>query len=143
MCTSSVPRSKLIFDKVRVGEFCAKMLDREGWANYSAIGLERHGEIIAGAVYEGFTGTNMYVHLAGVPGRRWMTREFLYAGFRYPFVQLKAQRITAPVEASNEDALRLNRHLGFVNEAVLRGAMPSGDLILMVMWKERCRFIGE
>ena len=136
-------RSKLITDTARVSDFCSRMLETEGWANYTAIGLERHGEVIAGVVYENFTGPNIFAHIAGVPGRRWMTREFLYAIFRYPFVQLGVNRITAPVEASNTDALKLNRNFGFTNEAILRGAMLSGDLILMVMWKQNCRFIGE
>ena len=119
------------------------MLETEGWANHTAVGLERHGEIIAGVVYENYTGPNIFAHIAGIPGRRWMTRNFLYAIFHYPFVRLGVERITAPVEAANEDALKLNRHFGFQNEAVLRGAMPSGDLILMVMWKQNCRFIGD
>lgn len=143
MCTSSVPRSKLVTDTERVSEFCARMLETEGWASHKAIGLERHGEIIAGVVYENFTGPNIFAHIAGIPGRRWMTRQFLYAIFHYPFVRLGVERITAPVEASNVDALKLNRNFGFENEAVLRGAMPSGDLILMVMWKQNCRFLGD
>lgn len=143
MCTSSVPRSKLVTDTKRVADFCARMLDTDGWANHTAIGLERHGEIIAGVVYENYTGPNIFAHIAGIPGRRWMTRQFLYAIFHYPFVRLGVERITAPVEASNVDALKLNRNFGFENEAVLRGAMPSGDLILMVMWKQNCRFLGD
>ena len=33
-----------------------------------AIGLRKDGELVAAAVYEGFNGQNMWVHLAAVPG---------------------------------------------------------------------------
>ena len=38
------------------------------------IGLRKHGDLVAAAIYEGFNGQNIWVHLAGLPGRRWMTR---------------------------------------------------------------------
>jgi len=140
---NSVARFRLTTDRGRVSDFCARLLETEGWANHTAVGLERGGEIIAGVVYENYTGPNIFAHIAGIPGKRWMTRTFLHAIFHYPFVRLGVERITAQVEASNSDARRLNEHFGFQNEAVLRGAMPSGDLILMVLWKKNCRFIGD
>ena len=143
MCTSSVPRSKIVTDTRRVSDFCARILKAKGWLEHTAIGLERDGELVAGVVYENYTGPNIYLNVAAVPGRRWLTRTFLNAVFHYPFVRLGVQRITGMVEACNSDALRLNKHLGFEREAVLRGVMPTGDLIIVVMWKERCRFIGE
>lgn len=110
----------------------------------SAIGLERDGSIVAGAVYEGFNGVNMWVHLAGLPGRSWLNREFLHAGFRYPFIQCGVQRLSGYVNASNTDARRFDEHVGFREEARLQGAAPDGgDVIIYVMRKEDCQFLGE
>jgi len=108
-----------------------------------AIGLRRDGVLVAGAVYEGFNGRNLWVHLAGAPGARWMTREFLRAGFAYPFVVCGCERISGYVLESNLAAQRLNEHLGWQPEARLRGAAPDGgDVILYVMWKKDCRYVS-
>lgn len=108
----------------------------------TAIGLERDGALVAGAVYEGFNGQNMWVHLAGLPGRSWLNREFLQAGFRYPFIQCGVHRLSGYVNASNTDARRFDEHVGFQEEARLRGAAPDGgDVIIYVMRKEDCRYV--
>ncbi len=106
------------------------------------IGLRRDGDLVAAAVYEGFNGRNMWVHLAGVPGGRWMTREFLRAGFAYPFLVCGVQRLSGYVNASNTEARRLNEHFGYQEEARLKGAAPGGeDVILYVMWRKDCRYV--
>ena len=107
-----------------------------------AIGLEQDGRLIAAAVYEGFNGHNMWVHLCGVPGARWMTREFLRAGFGYPFLVCGVQRLSGYVNASNLEARRLNEHFGYRQEAVLAGAAPDGgDVLIYVMRREDCRYV--
>ena len=118
-------------------------MDGAEWGPYTAIGLELDGELVGGVVYDGWYGPNVFAHIAGKPGTRWLTRSFLYAMFQYPFVQLGVERITGPVPSTNLAAIRLDTHLGFVHEATLRGAVPDGDLLLFVMWKEKCRFLGE
>ena len=106
------------------------------------IGLRKQGELVAAAIYEGFNGQNIWVHLAGLPGCRWMTRDFLKAGFRYPNLVCNVQRLSGYVNESNTDARRLNEHLGYQEEVRLVGAAPDGgDVILYVMWRENCRFL--
>lgn len=106
------------------------------------IGLRKRGELVAAAIYEGFNGVNVWVHLAGVPGKRWMTRDFLRAGFLFPFSVCKVQRLSGYVNESNAEAMRLNKHLGYQEEARLKGAAPDGgDVVIFVMWRENCRFL--
>lgn len=106
------------------------------------IGLERGGRLVAGAAYEGFNGRNMWVHLAGVPGGLWLDRKFLRAGFAYPFLVCGVDRLSGYVNASNKQACRFNEHVGYQQEAVLRGAAPDGgDVLIYVMWKDRCRYV--
>lgn len=108
----------------------------------SAIGLRKDGELVAASVYEGFNGHNVWVHLAAVPGRHWLNRTFLYAAFAYVFVQLGCERISGYVEASNLDARRFDEHIGFREEARLKGAAKDGgDVILYVMWRKDCRYV--
>ena len=106
------------------------------------IGLRKDGELVAAAVYEGFNGQNMWVHLAGVPGQRWMTRDFLRAGFAYPFLVCGVQRLSGYVNSSNLAARRLNEHFGYRVEATLKGAAPDGgDVLIYVMWRKDCRHV--
>lgn len=106
------------------------------------IGLRKDGELVAAAVYEGFNGQNMWVHLAGVPGQRWMTRDFLRAGFAYPFLVCGVQRLSGYVNSSNLAARRLNEHFGYKVEATLKGAAPDGgDVLIYVMWRKDCRYV--
>lgn len=107
-----------------------------------AIGLRREDELVAAAVYEGYNGQNLWVHLAGLPGRRWMTRDFLRAGFAYPFIVCGVQRLSGYVNASNAEARRLNEHFGYRVETVLRGAAhDGGDVLIYVMWRKDCRYV--
>lgn len=134
----------LIGDTFRVLEFFNSITYLGESVGMRAVGLERDGELIAGAVYEGFNGHNVWVHLAAVPGSNWMTREYLRYCFHYPFNEMGVQRLSGYVNASNTAARKLNEHFGYQQEAVLKGAAPDGgDVILYVMWRENCRYLGE
>lgn len=100
----------------------------------------RGGEQLAAVLYEGFNGANVWMHVAAKPGSHWLSREFLHYVFRYPFVEMGVQRVSGWVEATNAKARRLNEHLGFRQEAVLKGAGNKGvDVIVYVMTREECR----
>lgn len=107
-----------------------------------AIGLRRDGILVAGSIYEGFNGSNVWVHLAAVPGGHWLNRMYLRAAFFYVFVQLGCSRLSGYVNASNMEARRFDEHIGFKEEARLKGAAPDGgDVILYVMWQGDCRYV--
>lgn len=106
------------------------------------IGLEEDGELIAGVVYNWYTGPSISMHVAAEPGRRWLNRDFLYRCFAYPFIQLKCNRVTGVVRVDNLDAQRFDEHLGFKREGVIRqGAEDKTDFILYGMLKDECRWL--
>jgi RimJ/RimL family protein N-acetyltransferase len=126
----------------RVGLFVAKKNAMQGnFANFSAIGLEEDGELIAGVVFNDFNEVSICMHVAATEGKRWMTREYLWLCFHYPFEQLKVRRITGVVEEGNHAARKFDEHLGFVLEASLKDAGKTGDLLVYRMFKEDCRFL--
>lgn len=103
----------------------------------------RPPEIIAGCWYEAHNGPNIVLHCASTQDRRWLNRAFLYLTFAYPFLQMGVKRITSPVAASNTDARKFIEHIGFTLEASLKGASNDGsDMLLYVMFKEDCRWLG-
>lgn len=99
------------------------------------------GQLVAGCWFEKWNGVNLNIHIAAVPGRRWMTREFLWYCFHYAFNECGCKRVTGLVPASNMDARRFDEHLGFEHEATLKDAAPDGDLLVYVMWKDKCRWL--
>ena len=106
----------------------------------TAIGkVDQDGTIQCGVLYEDFNGANIVCHIAGVGN--WATREYLRVIFDYPFNQLKARRITVPVNANNEKSIRLVKRMGFTLECSLAQATPESDLYLFRMFAGECRFL--
>jgi RimJ/RimL family protein N-acetyltransferase len=133
---------RTVFDVSRVFDFVSERMPMCKVQGMTGIGLERDGELVAGVLYEAFNGYNVWMHVAAVPGGRWMTREYLRTCFAYPFIILGAQRVSAQVDASNAAAHKLDAHIGFKPEAKLTGAaQDGGDVILYVMWKKECRYV--
>jgi hypothetical protein len=129
----------IVSNKEKVAPWVAKKLFARFNAD-EAIGLERHGEMVAGVVYENWNGASFVCHIV-VDGL--MTPAYLAAIFHYPFVHCGAAKIIAPVAESNEESIRFVRKLGFREEARLPEAHPDGSLLLFTMTPEQCRFIGE
>lgn len=113
-------------------------------ADMEGIGLKRDGQMVAGVIYEGWNDHNCWMHVCAEPGSRWMTRAYLRECFAFPFVERGLKFVRGHVNASNDAARRLDEHLGFREEARLCGAASDGgDVIMYVMRREECRFIGE
>jgi len=105
------------------------------------IGWQKNGEIVAGVAYANWNGPNVECHIASDGSRKWLTREYLWTIFDYPFNQLKCDRITVCVGQKNTDSNRFVKHLGFELECRLESAHPTGDLLVYRMFRHQCRFI--
>lgn len=134
--------TRIIGDVTRVLEFVRTVMPMNYVEHMKGLGLERDGELVAGVLYEGYNGQNVWMHVAAVPGGKWMTRDYLRYSFHYPFNEMGVKRISGYVNASNMAARRLDEHLGFKPEATLTGAAPDGgDVILYAMWRKDCRYV--
>ena len=105
-----------------------------------SLGLKRDGKYVAGVIYENFNHRSFTCHIA-ITGR--MTVAFLYAIFDYPFNVCEVEKIIVPVASENAESLKLVKNMGFTEEARIKDADPHGDIILLTMLKEDCRFLGE
>jgi RimJ/RimL family protein N-acetyltransferase len=134
---------RIVWDEPeRVMRFVADRVGESELFGYSAIGLERDGELVAGVLYEQHNGPNVMMHVASDGSRHWMTPAYMAACFRYPFLQLGVNRVSGLVRADNKDAQRFDEALGFKAEGVLREAASDGaDLILYGMLKRECRYL--
>jgi hypothetical protein len=130
----------IVLDNNRVGLWIKEHGGGEYRTGSQCIGLERNGELVAGVLYDYCNGASIYMHVA-ITGR--ITREFLCLCFEYPFVQLGCNLIIGLVPDSNEKAKRFDEHLGFNLHSRIPNGCPDGDLLIYIMRREDCRFIGE
>jgi RimJ/RimL family protein N-acetyltransferase len=132
VCNRREEVARFVADRIGVA-------DLETFGAYQAIGVEQGGKIVTGFVLCDFNGVNAWVHLAtDIP----LTRYFLAVGFDYIFNKLGCQRLSGWVEASNQEALRLDLHLGYTLEATLQGAArDGGDVHIVRMFRDECRFL--
>lgn len=107
-----------------------------------ALGLVEDEKLIAGVVFNMYTKASICMHVAAEPGKRWMTKDFLWRSFAYPFVQLSCNRITGLVRVDNFESQRFVEHLGFKREGLIRrGCVDGTDMILYGILREECRFL--
>lgn len=128
-------------DWPRIAEFVANRIGcSRKTDNFTAIGLESDDKLVAGVVYSDFNGSNITAGIAG-DGKQWLTPEFLWFMFFYPFVQLGVKRITACVEQTNLVSQQFVTKLGFSFESRMERAGRTGDLLVYRMFREDCRYL--
>lgn len=104
------------------------------------VSRERDGELLGGAVYQNYTRTSIAMHVAGFCDD-WLSKDLLWIGFHYPFVQLGVERIFGQVPESNVRALEFDLRLGFKELIRIDGVFPDGGLVVVVMERGECKWL--
>lgn len=134
--------SRIVTD-TRVVEFLEPRVGKAHGPHY-VIGLERDGEIIAGALYERCNGKNAFLHFASNEKKDWASKSFVREVFTYPFVTLGYERLSTVLASSNEETMDFDLHIGFREEARLVNAAHDGsDQVYLVMWKKDCKWLNS
>jgi len=128
-------------DQDKIERFVAKGIGYGAHTKFSAIGLEKDGELIAGVVFSDYNTSNITAAIHGVGN--WLNKEFLWYMFYYPFYQAGVGRITVTIESNNAKSHRLATRLGFEFEATLQRAGRFGDLHVYRMFREDCKWLKE
>ena len=130
----------IVTDCERIGQWVSEKAGGT-YTGQAAIGVEHKGVLVAGVIYNDFTGGSI------IMGSRidspYGLKEFYWFAFYYPFMQLGVKNVRGIVSVLNHKAQRLNEHLGFTREAILRDYFPEADAIIYVMAKDECRFLKE
>lgn len=100
----------------------------------------RDGGIIGGFTLCAYLGASMTIHDAGLD-EKWCSPDLLWLTFDYSFNQLGLKKLIAPVFSTNAHALQLDLRAGFVVEAIIKDAVPDGNLMLLTMTREQCRWL--
>lgn len=136
---------KLIFDqKDRVNKWAYQKVGRESpFEKFYAIGVERRGRLIAGVIFDNFaTEVRCSMHCVGVE-KNWCSRALLRACFDYAFNFAKCKVIVNIVESNNVQSLKFTKHVGFEEVGVIKNGAKDGDLIVLAMQREQCRWLGD
>ena len=124
-----------------LGEWLVRILNFPLPETTQCIGQLKDGNLVAVAGYTNFMPKACEIHIGSV-GEHWANKDFIWAVFDYPFNKLGLSVILGQICADNTEALKLNRHLGFKVVAEIPDAHMSGDLVIMAMKKEECRFLN-
>lgn len=107
----------------------------------TVISRERDGRLLGGVIYQNYTGASIGMHVASFEDG-WMNRELLWVCFHYPLVQLGCSSVLGTVPASNTKALEFDKKLGFKEVARVPAVFPDGDLVIVAMRREECRWLN-
>lgn len=103
---------------------------------------DEEGRLIAGIAFDNYNVASIQIHVAALPGRNWISRKLLHRVFSYPFLQLQVKKLIGIVGSTNAEALRFDLSLGFRIEATLVDAYPDGDLHILTMTPDQCRWLN-
>ena len=124
-----------------MGDWLVRIMNHPLPEETVCIGQEIDGNLVAVVGFASFMPNACQMHIGAVDEVNWMSRDLLWAAFDYPFNKLGVKVILGQINADNESALRLNRHLGFKVVAEIADAHMDGDLVIMAMRREDCRFL--
>ena len=106
----------------------------------TCIGLETNGKIVAVTAFNNYNGASTQIHIA-ITGR--LTREYTLYVYRYAFDVMKVHKLIGLVSSANEKALRFDKHSGYVEEARIKDGYPDGDVIILTMTRDQCKFLQK
>lgn len=122
----------MIVTDERVARFVGERIGESIYPPFTCIGIERDSAIVAGAVFNCFTGPDVQVSVA-IEGP--ITRAFVRACGRYVFVQLGCERATFITE--HPHVINLAERLNAQTEGRLRNHFgPGRDGIILGLLKE-------
>lgn len=134
-------RRTLIVQGDDVCAWVAKQSGGEYFGGGVGFGIEKEGRIVCGVLFENYTAQSLQIHVALEPGQR-MSKEWLKALFGYAFNFAKVKKIVGVIDSENSACLKFTRHIGFIDEAIIKDAGPKGDYLILTMTRDQCRFLG-
>lgn len=100
------------------------------------------GVVLAGVIYQQYTGRSVQMHVAAWHPN-WLSRDFLWVLFNYPFEQLGCKVVIAAVATSNFRAMKLDLKLGFKAQITIPDVFDDGaGITMMTMRRDECRWLN-
>lgn len=132
----------IIDQKERVCDWVSARLDRCSvpFVGYYAMGVERNGELVAGIVMDNYNAQNAYPHIV-IEKTGKDVIQLITAFCDYAFNHCQLKRLTAMIPASKPDVLAFDLKLGFEYEFLMKDGAKDGDLHIIKMTPQSCRWL--
>jgi RimJ/RimL family protein N-acetyltransferase len=125
----------IIVTDSRVAELVTRLTGKVFAPPFTCMGIEKDGEVVGGALFNVYEGTDIHVSIAG----KGFSRGFMADVGDYCFNQLKCYRITSVTE--DPKVVRIAERLGGKIEGCLRDHFgPSRDGFIVGILKNDYRF---
>jgi len=135
-----LPNEPKLFDET-VKQWVADRTGCEIGEKTTAIGgINTQGEIVAGVVYDHYTGESISSTFA-VADKKGLSKRFIKEIFKYPFEQLGVKKIINYVAESNIDSQKITEKFGFCHETTIEGVYPDGAMRVYSLLKEDCKWL--
>jgi RimJ/RimL family protein N-acetyltransferase len=144
MDAMSTQSAELVLDnKEVIGAWVAEQVGHgASWGDYYALGIRKGNRITAGIVINNYNGANATCHIA--------IKEFskkLVSLFRatadYAFNHCKLKRLTGMVPTNEPHIIAFDKKVGFEEEFILKDGAPGADMMILVLWPDKCRWLQE
>jgi L-amino acid N-acyltransferase YncA len=125
----------VLYDRNRVAYWVAQRIGQVvPWEGFNAFGVESEGEIVAGVVIHNINSSNAYCHIAiDKPSKA------VFELFR----QLGLKRLTGVVPTDRPEVIKFDKKLGFEEEFVMKDAADNADMMFLVIWADKCRWLPK
>ena len=137
--------ARLVFDQKQIiGHWVAVQVEQESsWGDYYAMGIMRGDEVLAGVVVNNMNDSNATAHIAVAKKTKLLPQ--LFSHFcKYVFIQCGLKRVTGMVPTSEPQTIEFDKHLGFVEEFVMKDGANDSDMQVLVLWPHNSRrWLGE
>ena len=113
----------------------------EGW-DHNLARLDKTGALMGGVLIKGdeYHGSSVVVHVAKFMPN-WIGRDLLYAVSDYTFNIIGVEQVLAIVYSLRHETIIFNQKVGFREITRIPGAGRGGDLVIMSMRRDDCRWL--
>ena len=127
-----------------LGPWAWKLMGNSTWVSEgrTAIGgVDEDGTPLWAVIYDHYEkGGSIQVHIA-IDNPKHVTRRAIEHVFEYPFCQLGVKKVLGIVNSQNHRALTFDLRLGFQIEHIVKDAYDRGDMYILSMTQEQCRWL--
>jgi hypothetical protein len=136
------PDRSVIFDDIDAGFRIAEWAEVNFDPLHDAVIANLRGtEVAGGVIYKDFQDGHCCTMHVGSSDPRWCTKSMLWQIFYYPFVLRRCKVVFGTVPSYNHHALRVDLKLGFKEVARVPDAFANGDLVVLAMYKDECKYL--
>ena len=112
----------------------------------TGIGIVSQDRLLAGLIYHDYQSAHGTIQLSmAAVSPMWAKKENIKELLRYPFEQLKCYKVWTATPIENDNALKVNAHIGFRREATLahQFGKKRHAVIMRILRPDYDRIFGE